>query len=104
MIEITRGSLVQFFGIQFRDADKNATVPESASIRVRYLYKGCEKHEEISLVEDDGAWSGSWDSSPADPGTIYWFLKSETPEAIAAQGEFRLKANPANERGDLPNG
>lgn len=100
MIEIVRGSTVQFFGIQFRDVDKNPTVPESADLRVRYTACGVEKFDDVTLAQSGGLWSGAWDSSPADPGTIYWFLRSTSPEATAAQGEFRLKANPANERGE----
>lgn len=98
MLEIVRGSAVQFFGIQFRDIDKNPTVPESASMRVRYTSCGREKVDDVALVQNAGLWSGAWDSSPADPGTVYWFLSSHSPSATAAQGEFRLRANPANPR------
>jgi len=100
MREVIRGSVVQFFDWQFRDEDKNDTIPESASLRVRYLKCGCEKFDDIALTETDGLWSAEWNSSEADPGTIYWFIASTSPEAIAAEGEFRLRANPANPRGE----
>jgi hypothetical protein len=98
MREVIRGAIVQFFDWQFRDEDKNETIPETASLFVRYLRCGCAKTDEISLTEDDGLWSAEWDSSEADPGTIYWHIRSTSPEAIAAEGEFRLRANPANPR------
>jgi hypothetical protein len=50
------------------------------------------------LTEDDGVFSAEWDSSPADPGIIYWHVRSTSPEAVAAEGSFRLLANPANPR------
>lgn len=101
MQEIIRGAAVQFFGIQFRDVNRQPTVPEKASLRVRYTQCGCEKFEDIELAEDSGTWSGTWDSSAADAGGVYWWLLSVVPEAVAAQGQFRLLANPANKRGDL---
>ena len=101
MQEIIRGASIQFFGIQFRDMNRQPTVPEHASLRVRYLKCGCERFDNIELAEDNGTWSGTWDSSSADAGDVYWWVHSIVPDAVAAQGQFRLLANPANKRGDI---
>lgn len=101
MREVIRGATVMFFDIQFMDVNKNATVPESALLRVRYTRCGCEKFDDITLRQSGGVWSGEWNSSPADPGTIYWWIKSVAPDAVATEGAFRLNANPANERGEV---
>ncbi len=96
MIEATRGSLIHFYDWQFRDIDKQPTVPEAACLRISYQKRGCKTIDEVTLVQSGGLWSGAWDSSDADAGTIYWHIRSTSPEAIAAEGELRLRANPAN--------
>lgn len=95
MIEVTRGASVEFFGIEFRDSDGNATVPDEATLRVRYLECGEEKFAEVELEEEDGLWAGDWDSSVADAGTIYWHI-TPSGSGTVVDGQFRLKANPAN--------
>ncbi|AHB50315.1 hypothetical protein W911_14290 [Hyphomicrobium nitrativorans NL23] len=95
MIEVTRGALVEFYDCQFRDKDKNPTVPESALLRISYLKRGCKACDEIEMIGSNGLWSATWDSSEADPGNIYWFIESTSPEAKVGQGQFRLVANPA---------
>lgn len=98
MIEVTRGNTVLFYEFQFRDKDKNLTVPDSATLHVRYLTGGREKVDEISMIESGGLWSAEWDGSSADPGTIYWHIRADG--GPAEDGEFRLRANPANPRGE----
>jgi hypothetical protein len=95
MIEATRGALIEFYDCMFRDKNKNMTIPESAVLRIRYLKHGCRSCDEIEMTQKDGKWSATWDSSEADPGIIYWFIESTSPEAKVGQGQFRLVANPA---------
>lgn len=99
MREFVRGEVIQFYDWQFRDRDKELTVPESAQIRIRYQKCGCDKFDEVPLQVSGAEWSAQWDSSEADPGTIYYFVESISPKVAVAEGEFRLKANPANPRG-----
>lgn len=99
MKEFIRGATVQFPDWVFRDANGDATIPESAKLYVRYLYCDDEKIDAIDLVEDDGVWSAEWDSSEADPGIIFWHIRPLVPTGGPAEGQFRLKANPANPRG-----
>lgn len=96
MIEVTRGNIVYFNNIQFRDADKDVTVPDAAYLRVRYLQQGDEKFYEVALTESGGLWSGQWDSTNADPGVVFWHARATSPTAFAIEGRFRLRANPAN--------
>lgn len=98
MKEFIRGELIQFFDWQFRDKDKVVTIPESAQLRVRYMKCGCQKVDEIPLTKDGSSWSAEWDSSEADGGTVYFFIESVSPKVAVAEGEFRLRANPANPR------
>lgn len=100
MKEFVRGEIIQFFDWQFRDKDKDVTVPEGASLRIRYLECGCQRFEDIDLVINGTSWSAEWDSAKADPGTIYFYIESDNPKVAVAEGEFRLKANPANPRGE----
>jgi len=100
MKEFVRGNAVTFSGYKFVDVNGDDTVPEEASLRVRYLVCGEEKIDEVAMTEDGGLWSVSWDSSPADPGTIFFNIRAVTPPGYGDDGQFRLKANPANPRGE----
>lgn len=96
MINVTRGASVAFFGITFLDANKNLTVPDAAKLRISYPKKGALKCEDISLTKNGSAFEGTWDSSVSDDGIAYWYVESVTPQVSAAQGQFRIVANPAN--------
>jgi hypothetical protein len=96
MKEFVRGEIIQFFDWQFRDIDKEVTVPEAALLRI--VFPGCKKPAEIPLVREGSSWSAEWDSSEADGGTVYFFIESVSPKVAVAEGEFRLRANPANPR------
>lgn len=96
MIEITRGNIVRFYDFQFRDINKAPTVPDSATLRIRYLKCGCEKFDYVEMTEDGGLWSAEWEGAEADPGIIYWHIKADG--GPAEDGQFRLRANPANPR------
>lgn len=98
MREFIRGAMVQFPDWTFRDADGNATIPESVSLYVNYLQCDEEKTDEIALEETDGVFSAEWDSSGADAGLIFWHIRPTAPSGGPAEGQFRLKANPANPR------
>lgn len=100
MIEETRGNIIRFYDFQFRDINKDPTIPETVSLRVRYLKCGCEKFDDIDMTEAGGLFSAEWDSSSADAGTIYWHVRSVAPPGEGQDGQFRLKANPANPQGE----
>lgn len=50
----------------------------------------------ISLSLSDGVWTGTWDSSAAGQGTVYWVAYASGVVQAAAQGQFEICANAAN--------
>lgn len=48
------------------------------------------------LMNPDGSWSGTWDSTDAGPGRVEWVVFSTGGVVAATQGFFELVANDAN--------
>lgn len=80
----------------FTDKDGDALTPSSVTVYFAYEDAGVDTTATVSLTLSSGVWTGSWDTSPADPGTIYWHLRTEGSTKAAEQGHFTLKANEAN--------
>ena len=95
----TRGAEVAFENIRFLDEDGALTIPEEACLHIAYPKNQTTVDVEIALAADeDGLWSAVWDSTPTDPGIIYWHVRSKVPDTGkgAQEGHFRVKANLAN--------
>jgi hypothetical protein len=91
-----RGATVHVGGT-FLNKDGNIANPPSAKLYVSYIENGARTEAApIDLTINSGAWSASWDSSVADPGTVYWCVRADGLDKAAGQGEFTLTANPAN--------
>lgn len=98
---IDRGSTVFFEDIQFTDENGDAVEVDTAELTLEFTdLSGTVTTEAITLTydEDEDIWSGSWDSSVAQPGTITGHLMGEADDIkVAKDFKFKLTANKANE-------
>lgn len=92
---IVRGNSVVFTAV-FYDQTGAIISPVAASTRVTYDVSGVATTATVTLAEDSGTWSGTWDSSVADTGTVYWHTSSAGSPSAADDGSFELSANAAN--------
>lgn len=92
-----RGDTIRFKVSGFADFDGNVLVPESVTCRISYLDGGMRTTATPTMTGSQGIFTGTWDSSVADEGTVDWYLKtvSGTTQAVE-QGQFTLSANEAN--------
>lgn len=78
--------------------------PTSATCTLRYC-DPAGKHQTatVNLTCDptSNRWSGSWDSSAAGPGRVDWVVQSEGALKAAAEGNFTIIANAANNGTDF---
>ncbi len=80
----------------FTDKDGDTLTPSSVTMYFKYCDSGVDTTATVTLTLSSGVWTGSWDSAPADEGTIYWHLRTAGSTKAAEDGHFTLKANDAN--------
>lgn len=98
MTIFVRGASV-FFSVVFLDEDGEPASPTSARLKISYRVRGSRTAAvtELTMTEGDpNTWEATWDSSPAEPGPIYWWAQSGDPPKSATEGNFVLEANAAN--------
>lgn len=99
--KIVRGQTL-FIVIVFYDQN-NAPILSGlseAELRVAYTVDGEPATDQIELQSDDaGNWSGTFDTSPCDKGTLSWFAHSGGSPSAACQGFLIVDANRANPQG-----
>lgn len=95
MTDAIRGAAV-FIDVIFLNEDGAQLTPASATVRLRYFKRGVLQNLSYALTNTGTTWQYIWDSSVADPGTVYWFATSPDAPKAAAQGDFPLLANVAN--------
>lgn len=42
-----------------------------------------------------GVWEYNWDSTPSAAGLVSWYIQPASTEAVAKNGRFQIKSNPA---------
>lgn len=80
----------------FTDSDGASATPSGVTVYVHYFVDNVATTatETLSLVS--GAWTGTWDSSVADPGTVDMHLRTTGGSIAAEDWRITLKANDAN--------
>ena len=96
MTTLVRGQTA-YVTVVFTDKDGATVSPASASLYVSYCVSGvATTSSAISMSSETDGWVGSWDTSVADPGIIYWWAQSSDSPKSATEGSFILEANSAN--------
>lgn len=83
----------------FYDSAGAAANPGSASVTISYVpLAQCDRtFSTYSLTQSGNDWSYNWDSSIAEPGTVYAHAKTGDAVPVSSVDvEFRLTANCAN--------
>lgn len=95
---IDRANTVFFKNILFTDEDGDVVVADTATLTLSYPLNGAFEDEAVTLTLADLLWSGSWDSSVSDAGTVHGHLVGVSG-AITCVKDFRFKliTNRANE-------
>ena len=81
------------------DATDGVSMPSAATLVLNFNnLSGVSQQIEISMTSgvDDSIWSATWDSSAAAAGIVFWMIYTQGSVQAAAQGDFTLLANPAN--------
>lgn len=92
---IVRGNTVEF-SATFYDASGAVFTPATAVTYVTYDVAGVATTDTVTLTASGDVWTGTWDSSVADAGTVYWHTQSSGSPSGADDGSFTLSANAAN--------
>lgn len=99
---IVRGSTL-FVDVDFHDQRGDAINPSSAELRVAYTVTtngvAARATATVEMTATGTTWTGSWDTSPADAGQLFWFVHAEANPKAAEQGCVTVEANPANPQG-----
>lgn len=98
-----RGSAITFTHT-FYDSSGDATTPSTANVYLSFPGTGWPfrstgmQSTSLGLTQDTTTleWSGVWSSTSAQPGTVFWHIRSDSTNQSAADGEFTLRGNPAN--------
>lgn len=72
---------------------------QPSTVRVQLQFptlSGTLSTASVSLTNSNGTWTGTWDSSAAGQGTVYWAAYTEGAVQAATQGQFEISANAAN--------
>ena len=86
------------FSFVFTANDGSFTQPSGVKVHLKYKDLSCIDHEEtIDLSQSGSAWIGAWDSSASGDNTVHWMVYGYGTLQAAAQGEFVVSANPAND-------
>ena len=96
MAVFTRKNIVTFSFV-FTANDGTLTQPSGARVNITYRdLAGANHNETVELTSNNGAWTGTWDSSASGDGTVHWMVYGYGTLQAATQGEFEVSANPAN--------
>lgn len=96
---VFRGNIVTFTA-SFLDKDDNPVTPASAFVRINYKITASPGRATtdvtLTVVSSGSAqWSGTWETTGAIEGMVYWSTRSTGPHS-AEDGQFFLSANIAN--------
>lgn len=86
---ITKGNTAQF-AIEFTSSDGLLVTPSSGSVTLVYQIGTASNSTSIDLTQDGSFWTATWDSAPADLGTVTWSVASSCNVSPAAVGYIRV--------------
>ena len=86
----TRGNIVTFSAVPL-DQNGAPTTPVSVTMTVTYFVLGQSTQMTLSMTQNAGTWTATWDSSFVQPEgcNVYWSMQASTPKA-AASGMFTV--------------
>lgn len=87
------------FTVAFTAADGSSTQPTTAYAVLKFKnLSGAQTQVSISLTYNttNNNWTGAWDSSAAQQGNVDWVVYGAGNLEAAAQGQFQITANSAN--------
>jgi hypothetical protein len=90
-----RGQAIDFIA-NFTDINGQPAIPSSATLAIVCFINGVKTTITAALASSTNGWEYTWDSTPADPGVIEWFARTNGPPYSAVQDQFILQANSAN--------
>jgi hypothetical protein len=103
-----RGASIPFTQTYY-DSTGGVTTPTSVRVWITYTttnttdnvgsfpYRGARKTTSIALTTNStGGFTGSWASSMAAPGWVYYHIKPSETTLDVVDGAFDLRGNPAN--------
>lgn len=87
----------------FYDSTGGITSPSSARLTLSYCssgfpFRGCRESTYVTLTQnaDTLAYEGTWASTGAFPGTVFWSIEADDLTLAVETGQFELRGNPAN--------
>ena len=90
------------FSHTFYGATGGAIYPSSVKCWVTYASSGfpyCTERETtvfaLTQATSTGPFDGSWSSTGASPGMVYWHIRAAETTVDVADGSFELRGNPA---------
>lgn len=106
MANFVRKNLIIFKSFFFVPDQAKSVQPTSVSMVLRFKNtNGVATQVTIALTSSGATptpptpayeWSGQWDSSAAQEGTVYWTAYASGTVQAAEQGSFVIDANPSN--------
>ena len=94
LVNVVRGNVMTFKASPLDNAGAPVT-PASVTLHVVYFVSAVETTATVAMTNTAGVWSGTWDTTPADAGQVFWSIRAASPTA-AQDGQFALVANLAN--------
>lgn len=71
--------------------------PDSVTANLSFRdINGISQVASVPLTLASGVWTGEWDSTAAGQGIVYWVVYGTGTVQPAAQGQFNICANAAN--------
>jgi hypothetical protein len=96
---VTRGTTIEFSSL-FYTASGTLTSPTNAAVYINYPTTdggGVNSTTSVTMTQVGSAWTASWQSYVARPGTAFWtVVSSGTSPYTREDGQLKLTANPAN--------
>ena len=96
MQKFVRGNQIVCSGTFTPTSGTAAPTSAVAILTYKDATTGLASSSTVSLTNDAGTWSGSWNSLLAQEGTVEWRIQASGALQAAAQGQFLLQANDAN--------
>ncbi len=99
MASFVRKNLLLISGTFVVPGQESTDQPQNVVCQLSFLsLNGVPSTDTINMSFDSATnvWSATWDSSAAQAGTVSWVVFGSGGVQAAAQGQFQLQANAAN--------
>lgn len=89
-VNITSGNRAKFVVEFISSATGGRASPSSASVTLTYYVGGTLNSSTMTLSQVGGFWTGTWDSTGVDLGTVSYTTASSATTNPASTGELRI--------------